>query len=320
VADFAGLGFPEVYPVSAEHGIGVAELLDAIVAALPGAPAPGEGGEAPRIAVVGRPNVGKSTLINFFLKEERLVTDDRPGTTRDAIDTAFSFGEREYVLIDTAGIRRSGKVADAVERVSVRRAEDSIYRAEVCLIVLDATELVTDQDARVAGLVHEARRGCLFLVNKWDAAGDLTKDEARLRIREKLNFMDYAPVLFVSARTGLGTHKVFPAVEAIFEQFTRSIPTHELNTFLWETVRAYKPGSYHGKTVTFGYMTQDRTRPPTFTILTNDPKRVHLSYRRYLVNRLQEKYGFTGIPVVLRFRARKEKDQGRGRVPENETD
>jgi GTP-binding protein len=257
--------------------------------------------------VVGRPNVGKSTLINHFLGEERLITDDKPGTTRDAVDTTLRLGQREYLLIDTAGIRRRGKVQAPVEKYSVLRAHDAVRRSDLCLLMLDSREMVTDQDARIAGLIKEAGKGCLILVNKWDLVRDLDRKAAGNLIREAMPFIDYAPVLFISALKGKGTGEIFPEVDDIYQELTRTISTNVLNRFLAESTKAHKPSSHKGRPVTFSYMTQVRVNPPTFTILTNHPYRVHFTYRRYLVNRLREEFGFKGVSIVLRFRQKKGK-------------
>jgi GTP-binding protein len=303
--DFARLGFDPIHQVSAEHGLGVAELLDAVVE---GMEPPGDEEEGPsltRIALVGRPNVGKSTLANRLLGEERFITHHEPGTTRDAIDTPFSSGGRDYILVDTAGIRRRGKVREAVEKFSVYRAQDAVGRADLCLLVIDALELVTEQDAKVAGLIQQAQRACIILVNKWDLVEGGDRGAAERVIRESLQFMEFAPVIFTSGKTGFGLNHLPELLAEVSDHFSAQIPAPALNDFLWKSVNAYKPASFHGKVVTFGYMTQAKTKPPTFVVLVNDPERVHLTYRRYLANRMRDDLGLVGVPFVLRFRAKK---------------
>ena len=309
--EFNSLGFQPVYSISAEHALGISELVEAVVASIPEAVTTEESGPVPRVAVVGRPNVGKSTLINYFLGEERLITDDKPGTTRDAVDTTLRLGQREYLLIDTAGIRRRGKVQAPVEKYSVLRAHDAIRRSDLSLLLLDSREMVTDQDARIAGLIKESGKGCLILVNKWDLVRDLDRKAARNLIRETMPFIDYAPVMFISALKGKGAGGIFPQVDEIYRELTRTISTNVLNRFLAEATEAHKPASRKGRPVTFSYITQVRVNPPTFTILANHPSRVHLTYRRYLVNRLREEFGFEGVSIVMRFRQKKGKPRRR---------
>ncbi len=303
--DFARLGFDPVYQVSAEHGLGVAELLDAVIEGMEAPADDDESPAVPRIALVGRPNVGKSTLANRLLGEERFITHHEPGTTRDAIDTPFSVGGRDYILVDTAGIRRRGKVREAVEKFSVFRAQDAVSRAGLCLLVIDALELVTDQDTKVAGLIQEAQRACIILVNKWDLIEGGDRGAAERVIREAMPFMEFAPVIFTSGKTGFGLNRLPQLLAEVTDHFAAEIPAPALNDFLWRSVNAYKPASYHGKAVTFGYMTQAKTSPPTFVVLVNDPQRVHFTYKRYLANRLRDELGFSGVPFVLRFRAKK---------------
>ncbi len=311
-ADFASLGFATLHTLSAEHGIGVSELMDEVVSSLPGIEAvEADQEEVPGIAVVGRPNVGKSTLVNHFLGEERVITDHRPGTTRDAIDSLLHRGRKKYLLIDTAGIRRRGKIRQAVEKFSVHRSREAIYRSDICLLLLDAREMLTDQDMKIAGMIKDAGRGCIILVNKWDLAEGLDREAARKSIRDEMPFVNYAPIMFISALEGRGTKKIFLKVEAIYRELHRTVPTPKLNRFLGSAVRTFKPGSSKGRPVTFAYMSQSKVNPPTFTILTNDPARVHFTYRRYLLNRLRKEFNFTGVPLVVRFRQKKSRARKR---------
>lgn len=312
-ADFDSLGFQPVYPISAEHGLGIGELLDAVCHNFPGGLAPEEGEAIPRIAVVGRPNVGKSTLVNYLVGEERSIAHHEPGTTRDAVDTLFILDGKEYELVDTAGIRRRGKIRAPVEKYSVIRAKKTIERSDICLLLIDAMEMVTEQDTKIAGLIQDAERGCVILINKWDLVESMDRGAAVKCVREAMPFMSHAPVVSISAKTGLGVHKIFPLVNRVHEGLNMTIPASELNRFLYEAVKAYKPASYHGRAVSFGYMTQAGINPPTFVVLTNEPARVHFTYRRYLVNRLREKFDFGPVPVIIKFRRKQKKTKSRGR-------
>ncbi len=305
-AEFSRLGFAPVHAVSAEHGLGINDLLDAVTASFPASPGEAESAPGPpRIAVVGRPNVGKSTLVNRLLGEERMITHHEPGTTRDAVDSLVVCEGRPYILVDTAGIRRRGKVQAPVEKYSVMRAVQAIERSDVCLLLLDGLDMVTEQDAKVASLIQKAGRACLILVNKWDERQGADRHQVEKEIREAMPFMDWAPLLFISGKTGLGVHRLFPAVDEVNQRQSTVIPDHALNTFLYRAVNEYKPASFHGKAVSFGYMTQARPKPPTFVVLVNDPARVHFTYRRYLLNRFREEFGFEGLPVTIRFRSKK---------------
>ncbi len=304
VFDFYRLGVERIFPISSEHGIGVDDVLDEVVRSLPPA-VPGEEGErAPRVALIGRPNVGKSSLVNAILGEERVMVDSTPGTTRDAIDTPFSLDDSPWVLIDTAGIRRRGKVDRSLEKYSVLRAVRGIKRADVCVLVLDAAEMVADQDAHIGGAVVEAQKACVVAVNKWDLVklGPRAGDEYRRRVADGLKHLSWAPVVFTSALTGRGVGKMLDAVKRAHGEYCRRIATPELNRFFQRAVGEYKPPSSKGRALFLGYITQEKTSPPTFAVLVNDPRRVHFSYRRYLANRLREQFGFEGSAVVLLFR------------------
>jgi GTP-binding protein len=304
--EFYALGVDVVYPVSAEHGRGIDDLMDAVLALLPPAPAPAEPGEEIRLAVVGRPNVGKSSLVNRLLGFERMVANPQAGTTRDSVDTPFAYNRKRYVLIDTAGIRRKGKVSQKLEKYSVVQALKAMDRADVVLVVIDAEEGVTDQDVTVAGYAYEKGRAVILVVNKWDR---LTKDNATLgkfveELRRTFKYLPFAPILFVSALTGQRVNKIMAEVEKVAQEYVRKIPTPQLNKVLSEAVRDHQPPVVQGKRLKFFYITQDGTRPPSFVIFVNRAEGVHFSYERYLGNKLREAFGFTGTPLRLYFKDR----------------
>jgi GTP-binding protein len=304
--EFYALGVDVVYPVSAEHGRGIDDLMDAVLALLPPAPAPAEPGEEIRLAVVGRPNVGKSSLVNRLLGFERMVANPQAGTTRDSVDTPFAYNRKRYVLIDTAGIRRKGKVSQKLEKYSVVQALKAMDRADVVLVVIDAEDGVTDQDVTVAGYAYEKGRAVILVVNKWDR---LTKDNATLgkfveELRRTFKYLPFAPILFVSALTGQRVNKIMAEVEKVAQEYVRKIPTPQLNKVLSEAVRDHQPPVVQGKRLKFFYITQDGTRPPSFVIFVNRAEGVHFSYERYLGNKLREAFGFTGTPLRLYFKDR----------------
>ncbi|MGE5509506.1 MAG: ribosome biogenesis GTPase Der [Chitinophagales bacterium] len=308
-ADFYVLGLGEPVVISAAHGLGTGDLLDEVVAYFPPAGKDLEDPAQTRVAVVGRPNVGKSSLVNAVLGEERVITSDLPGTTRDAIDTPFVRNGRNYVIVDTAGIRRRSSVKEAVERYSVLRAVKAISRADVVLMVLDATAGVTDQDRRIAGLGHEAGRATIIVVNKWDL---VEKDEHTLaqytkRLRAELAFLDYAPLIFVSAKSGKRVPQLVDLMEYVAEQQSRRIQTSHLNEVVSDAVTRHEPPSDKGRALKIFYATQASVRPPTFVFFVNDPDLFHFSYQRYLENRLREAYGFEGTPLVLKARPKGER-------------
>jgi len=311
-ADFYRLGFSDVVPISAEHGTGVGELLDYLLSLLPPPTKEQAPLDAVNIAVVGRPNVGKSSLVNRILGEPRVIVSPDPGTTRDAIDTPFTYQGQQYVLVDTAGIRSKSRITHRFEYYSVLRAIKSVERCDVALLLLDATTDVVRQDARIAGITREAGCASILVVNKWD----LVEKEARvadryiLRLREKLGHLDYAPVLFVSALTGQRVFKVFGGVERVLKERDRRIPSKELNRFVDRAVTEHPPPSPKGRQIKIHYATQLRCRPPTVSLVTNDPKSISPSYVRYLVNRFRETYGFEGNPIRLRFRGGRSRPGG----------
>lgn len=308
VAAFYQMGLGDPIPISALHGQGTGDLLDAIVALLP---APAEEvveEETIPIAIVGRPNVGKSSLLNAILGEERAIVDQAPGTTRDAIDTSLSWGQDTLTLIDTAGIRRRGRVRPGLERYGVLRALRAISRADVALLVLDATEGVTAQDAHIAGYILEEARGVALVVNKWDlvAKESDTQRQYVLWIREAVPFLSYAPILFVSALTGERVRETVEVALEIYHARRHRIPTGELNRLIRRAVERHAPPSRRGRRPRIYYATQAAVAPPTFVFFVNDPNRLHLSYRRYLGNRIREDYPFPGTPLRLTFRRREQ--------------
>jgi len=312
MAEFYALGLDELHPVSAEHGVGVGDLVDAVLTHLPPAKAPEPETEEVRLAVIGRPNVGKSSLVNRLLGYERVVANPLAGTTRDSVDTPFTYNQKRYVLIDTAGIRRKGKVSQKLEKFSVIQALKAMDRSHVVLVVIDAEEGVTDQDLTVAGYAYEKGRAVILVVNKWDK---IEKDNKTLRqytekLRMSFKFLPFAPILFVSALTGQRVAKIMGEVEAVAAEFNRQVPTAALNRILEEAVRSHAPPVVQGTRLKFFYMTQTQVRPPTFVIFANKAEGIHFSYERYLQNKLREAFGFEGVPIRLIFRDRERKGQG----------
>ncbi len=303
--EFYALGLGEVYPISALHGQGVADLLDRVVEALPTWAGEPED-ESVKLAIVGRPNVGKSSLLNRLLGEERAIVSPVPGTTRDAIDTRMEWEGVPITLIDTAGIRRRGKVQPGVERYSVLRALRAIQRADVALLLIDATDGVTAQDAHVASFILDEWCGVVVLVNKWDAVEKETHtmQEYTRHVRQALKFLDYVPVLFISALTGQRVNRVIPEALAVHQARQYRIPTGELNRIIRDAVARQAPPSKRGKRLKIYYVSQPEITPPTFVFHVNDPDLVHFSYERYLENRIREAYPFTGTPLRLIFRPR----------------
>ncbi len=308
--EFYELSLGPVYPISSVHGTGTGDLLDAIVAEIPDVPEEPPS-DAVRIAIVGRPNVGKSSLLNALLQQDRSIVSPIPGTTRDAIDTELTWEGQQVVLIDTAGIRRRGKVEVGVEKYSVMRSLNAIERSDVVLLVLDATTGLTAQDAHVAGFILDEYKSVAVIVNKWDVVPE-KDDQSTVRfaaeIAEKLRFLDYVPSLFVSALTKQRVSKVLPTAMRIAAQRKLRIPTGELNRLLRDTIVAHPAPNRRGKQLKFLYATQAETEPPTFIIFVNDSEIVHFSYKRYLENQIREVYPFEGTPIKLVFRGRESAD------------
>ncbi len=307
VYSFYELGMGEPFAISAMHGTGTGDLLDALVAGLPATPEVEEDSSV-KIALVGRPNVGKSSLLNRLLGEERVIVSPIPGTTRDAIDTHLDFDGMAVTLIDTAGIRRRGRIEVGVEKYSVLRTYRALDRADVALLLLDAVEGIAAQDAHIAGMVLEKNRSVVVIVNKWDA---VEKDTHTMNtftdgIREQLHFLDYVPVLFVSAKTGQRTDQVLPTALQVQEERLVRIPTAELNRIVREAVDKHAAPSKTGRRLKILYAAQVGVDPPTFLFHVNDPKLVHFTYRRFLENQIRGQYSFLGTPIRISFRAREE--------------
>jgi GTP-binding protein len=307
--EFYSLGLGEPIAISAFHGSGTGDLLDRIVEALPEFEEEPET-EGPNIAIVGRPNVGKSRLLNALLGQERAIVSDVPGTTRDTLDTQLVWAGQPLTLIDTAGIRRKGRIEEGIEQFSVLRSMRAIDRSDVVLLVIDATESFTAQDLHIAGYVEEQKKGMVVVVNKWDLVdkGPTTMDEYRAKAKEALDFMPYVPLTFISAKYGQRVHQVLEVALHVVEERNKRIPTAQLNKVLREAVARHQPPSKPGKWLKFYYVTQADVAPPTFVFFCNDPLQVHFSYRRYLENQLREHFGFVGNPIRMIFRGREERE------------
>jgi GTP-binding protein len=309
VFEFYELGLGDPIAVSAYHGTGTGDLLDRIVESLPEVEEEEEV-EGPAVAIVGRPNVGKSRLLNALLGQERSIVSDVPGTTRDSLDTIVQWAGQPVTLIDTAGIRRRGRVDRGIEQYSVLRSMRAIDRADVVLLVIDATEGFTAQDLHIAGYIAEQKKGVVVVINKWDLIekDSSTMEEYRQEARRELDFMPYAPLVFVSAKLGQRVQQVLESALAVVAERHRRVPTAALNKMLKDAVAAHPPPSKPGKWLKFFYATQADVSPPTFVIFMNHPEQVHFSYRRYIENKLRETFGFNGTAIRISFRAR---DEGR---------
>lgn len=304
--EFYEMGLGEPLAISAYHGRGTAELLDRISALLPPPEEAEIGAEMMKLAIVGRPNVGKSTLLNSLLGEERAIVDKTPGTTHDAINTLLDFGGQSVILIDTAGIRRRGRWGRGVERYSVIRALRAIDEADVALLVLDATELLTSQDEHIAGYIQQAAKGVILVVNKWDLAVNQDMVESNRYIKNKLKFMTYAPVVYTSAKFGQGVDRVMPQAFQVYEERKKRMPTTEVNDVVQRAVAAHNLPRKGTKRLKILYATQAEVSPPTFVFFVNDQRLIHFSYRHYLENQLRGAFGFEGTPLRFVFKTRGE--------------
>ena len=310
IYEFYSLGLGDPIAVSAVHGHGTGDLLDACVEAFPPETDDEVDDDTICVAMIGRPNVGKSSLTNYILGENRVIVSDVAGTTRDAVDSYFENEQGKYLFIDTAGMRRKSRVEDKIEKYSVIRAQQAIERADVCLILIDAQDGVTEQDTKVAGYVHEEGKAAIIIVNKWDAVekDTNTMEAYRKQVIEDLKFMDYAPVLFISALTGQRVNKVLEAVKAAYEQTSRRITTGLLNDVLADATAALQPPFSAGRHLKIYYATQQSVCPPTFVFFVNDEKLMHFAYQRYLENQFRKSFGFEGTPLKFILRQKNQKE------------
>ncbi len=311
VYEFYNLGIGDPIPISASSRLGLGDMLDALIAHFPEHAGEEEEDERPRVAIVGKPNVGKSSIINKLLGEQRVIVSDIAGTTRDAIDTEVIHDGKEYVFIDTAGLRRKNKIKEELERYSIIRTVTAVERADVVLVVIDATEGVTEQDAKIAGIAHERGKGIIIVVNKWDAIekNDKTMREYENKVRQVLSFMPYAEIMYVSAKSGQRLHKLFEKIDMVIQNQNLRVATGVLNEIMMEAVAMQQPPSDKGKRLKLFYITQVAVKPPSFVIFVNDKELMHFSYTRYLENKIREAFGFKGTSLKFFIRQRKEKEQ-----------
>ena len=309
VYEFYNLGIGDPMPVSSASRLGIGDMLDEVVKYFPEGAGEEEDDDRPRVAIVGKPNVGKSSIINKLLGEQRVIVSDIAGTTRDAIDTDIVHNGKEYVFIDTAGLRRKSKIKEELERYSIIRAVSAVERADVVLMVIDAVEGVTEQDAKIAGIAHERGKGIIIVVNKWDAIekNDKTMREYESEVRRVLSFMPYAQVMYVSALTGQRLAKLYDMIDMVIENQSLRVATGVLNEIMMEAVAMQQPPSDKGKRLKLYYITQVSVKPPTFVIFVNDKELMHFSYTRYLENKIREAFGFKGTSLKFFIRERKEK-------------
>ena len=308
VYEFYNLGIGDPFPISAASMLGLGDMLDEVVKHFPDYAKDEEEDERPKVAIIGKPNVGKSSLINKLAQEDRVIVSDIAGPTRDAIDTDITYDGKEYVFIDTAGLRRKNKIKEEIERYSIIRAVTAVERADVCIIVIDATEGVTEQDAKIAGIAHERGKGIIIAVNKWDA---IEKDDKTIyrhteKIRQILSFMPYAEIIFISAKSGQRLNKIFELIDVVIANNSMRVATGVLNEIVTEAVAMQQPPSDKGKRLRIYYTTQVAVKPPTFVIFVNDKELMHFSYTRYLENRIRETFGFRGTALKFIIRERKE--------------
>ncbi len=311
VYEFYNLGIGDPVPISAASRLGLGDMLETVASHFPEGSGEETEDDRPRIAIVGKPNVGKSSIVNRLLGENRVIVSDIAGTTRDAIDTAIVHNGKEYVFIDTAGLRRKSRIKEELERYSIIRTVTAVERADVVLMVIDATEGVTEQDAKIAGIAHERGKGVIIVVNKWDAIekNDRTMKEYENDIRHVLSYMPYAEIMYVSALTGQRLNKLYDMIDMVIENQTLRIATGVLNEIMTEAVALQQPPSDKGKRLKLYYITQASVKPPTFVIFVNDKELMHFSYTRYLENKIREAFGFRGTSLKFFIRERKEKEQ-----------
>ncbi len=305
IFDFYDLGIEEFYPISAEHGYGIPDLLDSLVQTLPSHGS--ESTDAIRLAIVGRPNVGKSSLVNRLLGQERVLVSDVPGTTRDSIDTVCHVDDRAYHLIDTAGIRRKGRVSQKLEKFSIIKALRSLERCDVAMILIDAAAGITEQDVRIAGYAYERGCGIILLLNKWDLVEKDTRTASKYfeQLRYEAKFLSFAPAMTISALTGLRAQKIFSLVEEVYGQYTMRLGTGQINKIIERAASRTQPSLYRGRRIKLFYTTQVSEKPPTFVCFANYPQEIHFSYKRYLLNQIRLEAGLDKTPIRLIFRKRK---------------
>ncbi|CDE82374.1 gTPase Der [Clostridium sp. CAG:273] len=309
--EFYNLGLGDPYPVSAANAKGIGDVLDAIYEALPTEEEKDEDNLTIKVAIIGKPNVGKSSLVNKILGENRVIVSNIAGTTRDAIDSEFENEYGKYIFIDTAGIRRKSKIEDNLEKYSIMRTLLAVERADVCLLMIDANEGITAQDATIAGEAHEAGKGIIIVVNKWDEykKENGTLEKYKKEVYNKLSYLSYAPIIFISAKTGQRVDKLFNIINNVANQNALRVSTSVLNQVLNEAIAIVQPPTDKGKRLRIYYMTQASTKPPTFVVFVNDKKLFHFSYERYLVNQLRKEFGLEGTPIRMIVRERNEKDE-----------
>ena len=310
VYEFYNLGIGDPVPISASGRLGIGDMLDEVIALFPEFSEEEEEDERPRIAIVGKPNVGKSSIVNKLIGENRVIVSDIAGTTRDAIDTEVVHNGKEYVFIDTAGLRRKNKIKEELEKYMIVRTVGAVERADVVLLVIDAKEGVTEQEAKIAGIAHERGKGMIIVVNKWDAVekDDKTIYQYTNKVKEILSFMPYAEMIFVSAKTGQRLPKLFDMIDAVIENHSLRVATGVLNEIMMEAVALQQPPTDKGKRLKLYYITQVSVKPPTFVIFVNDKELMHFSYTRYIENKIRDAFGFRGTPLKFIIRERKEKE------------
>ena len=308
VYEFYNLGIGDPIPISAANRLGIGDMLDKVLEYIPEDAFTEEEDERPKIAIVGKPNVGKSSIINKLVGENRVIVSDIAGTTRDAVDTEVTYNGKEYVLIDTAGVRRKNKIKEELEHFMIVRTVGAVERADVVVLVIDATEGVTDQDTKIAGIAHERGKGIIIAVNKWDAIekDDKTTNKFTAEIRDMLAFMPYAEIMFISAKTGQRLPKLYETIDLVMENHALRVATGVLNEIMTEAVAMQQPPTDKGKRLKLFYITQVSVKPPTFVIFVNDKELMHFSYTRYIENRIRDAFGFRGTPLHFIIRERKE--------------
>lgn len=320
ISDFYRLGIDSFFPLSSKHGGGFSEFMDALARMLPSAASDigaKEQDDIPRVAIIGRPNVGKSSFINALIGEDRMIVSPAAGTTRDAVDSVYQYYGKKYVLVDTAGIRSRGKVSQGVEKYSVMRAMKSLGRADVALVLIDASEGITEQDERIVGLAHEEGKGIIIVLNKWDLVPDkeVAYKQFMTSVQQRLKFVDYASVITLSAHTRQRITKVFEEIDKVIEEREKRVPTAELNRIFEKLTSHHEPPLYRAKRVKYYYVTQVSIKPPTFVVFVNFPDGVHFSYIRYIENNLRAAFGFRGTPVRIYAKRRREQQEERSKRP-----